>query len=67
MWEEHLSGTYLEALLASLAINYSMQKQQQLRMDRAQFGLIKPARNNNHESARTNFSRSNVQQNVPRK
>ncbi len=43
MWEEHLSGTCLEAVRASLAISCSMQKQQQSHMDQAQFGLIESA------------------------
>lgn len=45
MWEAHLSGIYWEALRPSLAIDYSMQKQQQLRMDQARFDLTKPTRN----------------------
>lgn len=43
MSKEHLSGTCLEAVRASLAISCSMQKQQQSHMDQAQFGLVAPA------------------------
>lgn len=43
MWEEHLSGTFLEAVRVSLAINCSMQKPQQSQMGQAQLGLIKPS------------------------
>lgn len=43
MSEEHLSGTCLEAVRASLAISCSMQKQQQSHMDQAQLGLVAPA------------------------
>lgn len=42
MWEEHLYGISLEAVRVSLAINCSMQKQQQSQMDQAQLGSIKP-------------------------
>ena len=45
MSEGHLFYTFQEALGASLATNYSKQKQQQLLMGQAQSGLIKPARN----------------------
>lgn len=42
MLEEHLFDTSLEAVKASLAIDCSMQRQQQSLMDQALFGSIKP-------------------------
>lgn len=42
MLEEHLFDTSLEAVKASLAIDCSMQRQQQSQMDQALLGSIKP-------------------------
>lgn len=54
MLEEHLFDTSLEAVKASLAIDCSMQRQQQSLMDQALFGSVKPLASDSSLSALAN-------------